>query len=151
MKLNKKGFTLIELLAVIVILGVLVAVAIPAVTTILNNAKKDTYVSTASGAIDAFRTEYIINSGNSNFLTVGDVTYMTLEHINTLLEKTMIKSPYGETYDTAKSYVQISGSAYSVCLETTTGSKYGIILTAENSLARASVTAAATCTLPTAP
>ena len=32
MKLNKKGFTLIELLAVIVILGVLLAIAIPSVT-----------------------------------------------------------------------------------------------------------------------
>ena len=33
MKMNKKGFTLIELLAVIIILGVLMIIAIPSVTT----------------------------------------------------------------------------------------------------------------------
>jgi len=41
---NKKGFTLIELLAVIVILGVLMAIAIPSMTGYIANSKKDNLI-----------------------------------------------------------------------------------------------------------
>ena len=36
---NKKGFTLVELLAVIVILGVLLMIAVPAVQNVIKKAK----------------------------------------------------------------------------------------------------------------
>ena len=52
---NKKGFTLIELLAVIVILAILVAVSIPAVTKYLETARKGTYTSNAQAAIRAIK------------------------------------------------------------------------------------------------
>ena len=52
-KLNKKGFTLIELLAVIVILGVLMLVAIPAVTRYINKSRNNAFISNASSIIDA--------------------------------------------------------------------------------------------------
>ena len=61
-KLNKKGFTLIELLAVIVIMAILVAVAIPAVTRYLDTARKGTYVDNAQAAVGAVRNEVITNS-----------------------------------------------------------------------------------------
>jgi prepilin-type N-terminal cleavage/methylation domain-containing protein len=38
--LNKKGFTLVELMIVVVILGILVAVAVPIFTSVTKNAKK---------------------------------------------------------------------------------------------------------------
>jgi prepilin-type N-terminal cleavage/methylation domain-containing protein len=44
--MNKKGFTLIELLAVIIILGVLMIIAIPSVTTYIQNSRKSAWVDT---------------------------------------------------------------------------------------------------------
>ena len=45
MKKNNKGFTLIELLAVIVILAVLILVALPAVTNLMQRARKSAFRS----------------------------------------------------------------------------------------------------------
>ena len=55
MKNNSKGFTLIELLAVIVILGVLMIVAIPAMTRYIENSKRDVFVDMAKKYIASAR------------------------------------------------------------------------------------------------
>lgn len=67
---NKKGFTLIELLAVIVILGLLMAIAIPSVTKYITQSRKKTVVSTMSNYIGA-----MVND-------INDLTYtLSLIHI----------------------------------------------------------------------
>ena len=42
---NKKGFTLVELLAVIVILAIILAIAVPTISTLITNQKKSAYAA----------------------------------------------------------------------------------------------------------
>jgi prepilin-type N-terminal cleavage/methylation domain-containing protein len=68
---SKKAFTLIELLAVIVILGLLMAIAIPSVTKYITESRKKTVVSTIGNYITAMVNE------------VNDLTY-TFTKANTV-------------------------------------------------------------------
>ena len=55
-KINKKGFTLVELLAVIVIMGILMMVAIPSISRVIENSRKDTFVDIAKSYANAAKT-----------------------------------------------------------------------------------------------
>jgi len=54
-KINSKGFTLIELLAVITIMGILMLVAIPAVSRTIENSRRDTFMNTAKSYVNAIK------------------------------------------------------------------------------------------------
>lgn len=55
LKKEEKGFTLIELLAVIVILAVIAAIAVPYILGVINKSKDDSDVATARQIYDAAR------------------------------------------------------------------------------------------------
>ncbi len=144
-KLNKKGFTLIELLAVIIILAILIAVAVPAVTRYLDGARKDTFVTNAKAAIQAVSDDRTINGMQGS---ATDDTY-TLETINNkLLDTKLVDSPYGSPY-AESSYVKYDADSgkYYICL--VDGKGNGIAETEYASLTRESVTTEVTCTTPT--
>ena len=78
-KMNKKGFTLIELLAVIVILGLLMAIAIPSVTKYITQSRKKTLTNTMSNYMSALTTE--VNNLSFTFTGANTIYAVPIECI----------------------------------------------------------------------
>ena len=102
--MNKKGFTLIELLAVIVILGILLGVAIPAVSRYISDSRKKSFASEAKLYIDAVRDD-ITSEAYPAPIGKNEVTIVTFDKIKT--EKGTERSAFGGKYLYNKSYVAV--------------------------------------------
>ena len=88
---DRKGFTLIELLAVIVILALLMAVAIPSVTKYIETSRKEIVVDTIGGYISSITVE--VNNRDYQFSTPNTIYAVPLECIE--LERGG-DNPFGE-------------------------------------------------------
>ena len=67
--MKNKGFTLIELLAVVVIMGILLLVAIPAVSRTIANTRRDTFMNLAKEYINQVRNAVLADE-----LTCGETS-----------------------------------------------------------------------------
>ena len=91
---NQKGLTLVELLAVIVILGIIAAIAVPAIANIIDNSRKDAQIANAEALYDSARLAQIgenlsgvsyfhaddgDESGTDNFVDLNDTDSNYLE------------------------------------------------------------------------
>ncbi len=98
---NSKGFTLIEILAVIIILGILMIIAIPAVTKYISGSKDTTYITTVNKLIDTAMGEVTgleYSVSNENFTYYIPTKCLTTENDRN-------ESPYGEF---VQSYVVVT-------------------------------------------
>lgn len=98
--MNKKGFTLIELLGVIVILAIIMVIAIPNITSILDKTKRETYISDARKMIT--QAEYVIRTSDVERPSAIDIVKIRLSYLGTSDVKT---DPDGNLYNLDNSYV----------------------------------------------
>lgn len=97
---NNKAFTLVEVIAVIVILGVVLSIAVPSITNVVNSTNKNRMKSDAELFISKVK-EYVESdtTGNVNKkVTLGE-----------------IKLELSNNYE-GNSYVEIIDNTYKVCL-----------------------------------
>ena len=113
-KMNKKGFTLIELLAVIVILGLLMAIAIPSVTKYITQSRKKTLVN----SIDSFITAATTAVNNNEFGALSNQEIMYYIPVSNLAADSCVSLEKGGTdpfgnWDEAYVIVNYEAAKYS--------------------------------------
>ena len=144
--LNKKGFTLVELLAVIVVLAIVMALAVISISNVINDARKNTFVTDALSFLDGAH-QLVSSDSVSNLLggdgsgsyapncggSSSDTKYIPLLAIN--LEKGGVKSPWGNKYVKGETTTEGKGNGSFVMVSSVIGTqggctyKYSIYLT----------------------
>ena len=110
---NNKGFTLVELLAVIVILAIILAIAVPGISKILEGSKKSAFEADAKMLITGINYKNL----EADF-GVGD----PIELGDNVLERIEELGGTKANYTTVK---VVSLTPVAICVETPSNSKFG--------------------------
>lgn len=103
MKLNNKGVTMMELLGAMVILGILFGLAVPAITTVINDTRNKTYVDDAMKLVS--NAEYALRKDNKiPKPTTTRCVLMTMVYLD---NGVFDDGPYGGAYEKNMSYVVV--------------------------------------------
>ena len=76
---SKKGFTLVELLGVIIILAVILLIAVPKITNIIDESKKEAYKSSVQGYINSILSEQFYNNNLVTYQVTNGISSPKVE------------------------------------------------------------------------
>ncbi|NLY68469.1 MAG: prepilin-type N-terminal cleavage/methylation domain-containing protein [Clostridiales bacterium] len=118
---NKKGFTLVELMIVVIIIGILTAIAIPVYNSVTANAKINSALANQRSIDSAIQMYYAKNSKYPD-----NINALVPDFIQSIPE-----DPFGASYDIGVIKVVIGGTEDNpitedsyVCIVNTTGVDY---------------------------
>ena len=110
---NKKGITLVELLAVLVILGIIAAIAVPTVSTLINNTQARANVESANSLVSAARLYSLENNNATNASITQLLPYISNEDLvisgNNGLDNDLVRITFGAGTGTI-SGLEVNGS-----------------------------------------
>ncbi|MGE6491888.1 prepilin-type N-terminal cleavage/methylation domain-containing protein [Exiguobacterium sp. NPDC077395] len=108
---DERGLTLVELLVVVVILGIIAAIAVVAIGGIIENSKKDAMVADAKQMVSAAKLYTASNpvSANTTMKFTGTVATGEADG-STYVDN--LKDPFGANYSTANVIIKPSGNKY---------------------------------------
>ena len=137
MKMKKKGFTLIELLAVIIILGVLMIIAIPSVTTYIQNSRKSAWVDTGVAYIKS-TVNKVNEGGKLQFFSTGTLYLVPAGHkaeYSCVPVESGGQSPFNENWNYAYVGVIYNGQGYDYYYIAEDGAGQGVLFMSQKDLA----------------
>jgi len=132
---NNKGFSLIEILAVVVILGIVMLIAVPAVSNYIISSRKSSYVSTIDSYLKTIRGEYEMKYYGS-FLYEDEIMIVPIDLVE-LEQGASDSTPFGE-YIYEKSYVVIvpERNTYQFYANSMDTAGYGVMMMPSNAVTR---------------
>ncbi|MEH7223084.1 type II secretion system protein [Bacillus sp. JJ1566] len=99
---NQKGLTLIELLAVIVILGIIAAIAVPSIGNLINNTKEKAKVAEAVQIIDAAKLAHATKNSQTTWTydadPIVDGTIYLKDYLDSVNDTSFTVNYDGKTY-----------------------------------------------------
>jgi len=120
--MKQRGFTLIELLGVIIILSIIMLIAVPNVSSMLERTKRDNYIADARKFVSL--VEYELRKGGINKPSSTELLKISLRYLNT---NDIESDPDNVEYDVNNSFVVVSRQdgylVYYVNLMSTVNSK----------------------------
>lgn len=135
MKKNDKGFTLVEVIAVIVILGIILIIAVPAVSDYIVNSRKSSYISNVKAYLETVRAEYEMKYYGS-LLYDDEIMIVPIELVE-LEQGDGGKTPFG-VYEEERNYVVIvpERKTYQYYANFLDSAGYGVNMLPANSLSK---------------
>ena len=132
-KKNNGGFTLIEILAVIIIIGILLLITIPAVTNYISSSRRSAYADDIIAFLDNVKAEYDMKEYGS-YVKEDEIMIVPLEFV-TFEKGNNLSSPFSD-YVFDKSYVVIipERNGYSLYANVVDNSGIGVLFKLYNEL-----------------
>lgn len=116
---NPKGLTLFELLAVVVILGIIAAIAVPTFSKIIENTKKDAHISNAIFIAEAAKMHMNTKTSDPESFLDNPITLQKLiseGHIHPVKDPSVNSATYDQDKTTVKITNTSNGYHYIVLL-----------------------------------